>query len=104
MKVQSDPTVVYAFTFGDKSLEREIRKSDLARESPYNTYKIKGLPPTPIANPGKDAIKATLNPAKTDYLYFVATGNGGHNFSKDYNLHRKFVREYRKILNDEKSK
>ena len=100
MRLQSDPTVVYAFTKGNKDLERKIRKSDLSRVSEYNTYIIKGIPEKPIANPGKDAIKAVLNPAKTNYLYFVATGNGGHNFSTNLKEHNKFVKKYRNIINE----
>ena len=100
MRLQSDPTVVYAFTKGNKDLEREIRKSDLARVSEYNTYIIKGIPENPIANPGKDSIKAVLNPQKTEYLFFVATGNGGHNFSKTLKEHNEFVRKYRKAVNN----
>lgn len=102
MRLQSDPTVVYSFTKGDKSLERLIRKSDLSRPSEYNTYLIKGIPEKPISNPGKDSIKAVLNPEKTNYLYFVATGNGGHNFSKNLKEHNRFVLYYRKILGEEK--
>lgn len=98
MRLQSDPTVVYAFTKGDKSLEREIRVSDLRAKNEYSTYHIYGLPPTPIANPGIDAIKAVLNPPKTNYLYFVATGSGGHNFSTNLKQHNNFVQEYRRIL------
>lgn len=98
MRLQSDPTVVYAFTKGNKELEREIRKSDLARISEYNTYIIKGIPESPIANPGKESIKAVLNPEKTDYLYFVATGDGGHNFSKTLREHNNFVKKYRKKI------
>ncbi|HSQ97319.1 MAG TPA: endolytic transglycosylase MltG [Rickettsiales bacterium] len=100
MRLQSDPTVVYAFTKGNVDLERPIRKSDLLRASEYNTYIIKGIPEKPIANPGKDAIKATLNPEKTNYLYFVATGNGGHNFSKTLKEHNEFVQKYRKVVNE----
>lgn len=100
MRLQSDPTVLYAFTKGNVDLERPIRKSDLFRISEYNTYIIKGIPEKPIANPGKDAIRATLNPENTDYLFFVATGNGGHNFSKTLKEHNEFVRKYRKVIND----
>lgn len=100
IRLQSDPTVVYAFTKGNKDLEREIRKSDLARVSEYNTYIIKGIPENPIANPGKDSIMAVLNPQNTDYLFFVATGNGGHNFSKTLKEHNEFVRKYRKAVNN----
>lgn len=98
MKLQTDPTVVYAFTFGDTLKERIILKSDLKNESPYNTYFIYGLPPTPIANPGIDSLKAVLNPENTEYLYFVATGNGGHHFSTTYKDHTIFVKQYRKVL------
>ena len=97
MRLQSDPTVVYAFAKGNKDLERPIKKSDLRRVSEYNTYIIKGIPESPITNPGKDAIRAVLNPDKTDYLYFVANGNGGHNFSKTLKEHNKFVGKYRNI-------
>ncbi|MDR2527223.1 MAG: endolytic transglycosylase MltG [Rickettsiales bacterium] len=100
MRLQSDPTVAYAFTHGKKSLEREIRKSDLEDVNEYNTYKINGIPQKPISNPGKDSIKATLNPEKTDYLYFVATGSGGHRFTKELSDHNKAVRDYRKIIKE----
>ena len=98
MRLQSDPTVVYAFTKGNVDLERPIRKSDLTRVSEYNTYIIKGIPEKPIANPGKEAIHATLHPEKTNYLYFVATGTGGHNFSKTLKEHNEFVKKYRNIV------
>jgi UPF0755 protein len=98
MKIQSDPTVVYSFTMGNKELERPIRVSDLKRQSPYNTYYIQGLPPAPIANPGKESIKATLNPDKTQYLYFVATGNGGHNFATNLRQHINYVNKYRRLI------
>ncbi len=100
MRLQSDPTVVYAFTKGNVDLERPIRKSDLARISEYNTYLIKGIPSKPISNPGKDAIIATLNPERTDYLFFVATGNGGHNFSKTLKEHNSFVKKYRLAIQE----
>ena len=76
---------------------RGLRKSELERDGPYNTYKQAGLPPTPIANPGRDAIRAALNPAQSDYLYFVADGQGGHAFATSYDEHRKNVRAWRKI-------
>ncbi len=87
MPLQIDPTVIYAFTLGNKNLERPIRKSDLKRQSDYNTYKKYGLPPTPICNPGRDSILAALHPAKTNFLYFVANKKGGHNFSESYRAH-----------------
>ena len=77
MLLQTDPTVIYAVTLGKKDLGRPIYKKDLAIDSPYNTYKYAGLPPTPICNPGKDAILAAAKPDTTPYLYFVASGNGG---------------------------
>lgn len=93
MPLQSDPTAIYGYAFGDVSKEKDIKTYFLIRkDSPYNTYKIKRLPPTPICNPGEESIKAVLNPAKTDYLFFVATGNGGHNFSTTYFEHRKQVK------------
>ena len=95
MKLQSDPTIVYSFTLGDKSLERPIRKSDITNGSPFNTYNVYGLPPTPICNPGIESIKAILNPPQTDFLYFVASGNGGsHNFSSNLKEHNDYVLKY----------
>ena len=102
MRLQSDPTVIYSFAMGNKDLEREIRKSDITRMSEYNTYRIKGIPQKPIANAGKDAIRAVLRPEKTNYLYFVATGNGGHNFSSTLDEHNTFVKEYRQKLKQSK--
>lgn len=98
MKLQSDPTIIYSFTKGDKSLERPIRMSDIQNNSPYNTYYIYGLPPSPICNPGLASIKAVLNPIKTDYLFFVASGNGDHVFSVTLQEHNASVERYRAIL------
>ncbi|MFO8057604.1 MAG: endolytic transglycosylase MltG [bacterium] len=98
MMLQCDPTAVY----GDGNFEPPIKKSDLARLSPYNTYLHFGLPPGPICNPGEKAIEAALNPEKHDYLYFVATGEGGHNFAEKLRQHRKNVWEYKKKLRDQK--
>lgn len=97
MLLQTDPTVIYAVTLGKEDLGRPIYKKDLAIDSPYNTYKYTGLPPTPICNPGKDAILATANPDTTPYLYFVASGNGGHNFAKTLIEHNKNVQKWRAI-------
>ncbi len=94
MMLQCDPTAVY----GDTDFEPPVKKSDLARISPYNTYLHFGLPPGPICNPGEKAIDAALDPEKHDYLYFVATGEGGHNFAKNLWQHRKNVWEYKKKL------
>lgn len=104
MKLQSDPTIIYSFTFGDISLERVIRRSDINNKSLYNTYHIYGLPPTPICNPGIDSIKAVLNPPYNKYLYFVASGYGKrHNFSTNLKDHNKFVSIYYKTLRDRKA-
>ena len=97
IRLQSDPTVVYAATEGAGPLGRPIRQSDLQRKSPYNTYQNRGLPPGPIANPGLASLRAVLNPAVTPYLYFVADGTGGHVFAKTHAEHRRNVTKWRKI-------
>ena len=94
MKLQTDPTVIYALTEGKKDLGRSLRRRDLRIDSPYNTYKYYGLPPTPICNPGREAIMAAAHPEKSDFLYFVANGRGGHNFSKTLNEHNRHVRNW----------
>lgn len=90
MPLQSDPTAVY----GVRAFSGKVKKADILRVSPYNTYQIKGLPPGPIGNPGADAIKAALNPAKTPYLYFVARQDGTHQFSSSLAEHNQAVRQY----------
>ena len=97
MRLQSDPTVVFSLTKGKDMLNRELTKSDLKIKSPFNTYKINGLPPSPICNPSKSSIYAVANPIETDFLYFVANGEGGHNFSQNLNQHNSFVKEFRKL-------
>lgn len=103
--LQSDPTVIYAITKGAHKNEgkgplgRRLLLKDLQINSPYNTYKNAGLPPGPIANPGKDAIEAVLNPEKNDFIYFVADGTGGHVFAKTLAEHNKNVAEWRKLRN-----
>jgi UPF0755 protein len=96
MKLQSDPTIIYDITKG-YPLGRGIRESELQRPSPHNTYAVAGLPPTPICNPGKDAIAAVLDPETTDDLYFVANGKGGHVFSKSVDEQNKNVAAWRRI-------
>ena len=83
MRLQSDPTIIYGLVGGKGALDHPIQQEELDRETAYNTYKINGLPPTPIANPGRAAIEAVLRPAKTKDLYFVADGSGGHVFAAD---------------------
>lgn len=95
MLLQTDPTVIYALTLGKTDLGRDLRTRDLAVDSPYNTYKYDGLPPTPICSPGKAAIMAVAHPDKTPYLYFVASGNGGHNFARTLQEHNANVRKWR---------
>ncbi|KAA0698220.1 endolytic transglycosylase MltG [Neorhizobium sp. P12A] len=99
MRLQSDPTIIYGLFGGDgKPTDRPIYQSDLKKETPYNTYIIKGLPPTPIANPGKDALEAVANPWKSQDLYFVADGSGGHVFAATLEEHNANVKRWRKIL------
>lgn len=97
MRLQSDPTVVYGITMGAGPLGRGLKRSELDAKTPFNTYQIKGLPPTPIANPGEASITAVLNPEQTDALYFVADGSGGHEFAKTLTEHNRNVRAWRKI-------
>lgn len=97
MRLQTDPTVIYGITRGQGALGRGLRQSELRRETPYNTYVIDGLPPTPIANPGKAAIEAALNPDSTDYIFFVADGTGGHAFATTLDEHNRNVAKWREI-------
>ena len=91
MKLQTDPTVIYAM---GKNFDGNLRRQDLTIDSPYNTYVYTGLPPTPIALPGRDAIHAALHPADNNTLYFVARGDGSHHFSETLNEHNKAVARY----------
>ncbi|MBT9368458.1 endolytic transglycosylase MltG [Rhizobium sp. CSW-27] len=101
MRLQSDPTIIYGLFGGaGKPADRPIYKSDLDKQTPYNTYQIKGLPPTPIANPGRAALEAVANPWRTKDLYFVADGTGGHVFAATLDEHNANVRRWRKIEAD----
>lgn len=97
MRLQTDPTVIYGITRGQGTLGRGLRASELAAATPWNTYVIAGLPPTPIANPGRAALMAAANPAETDYVYFVADGTGGHAFATTLEEHNANVAAWRRI-------
>ncbi len=102
MRLQSDPTIIYGLVGGKGTLGRPIMKSEIDQPTPYNTYQIDGLPPGPIANPGRAALEAAANPARTRELYFVADGNGGHLFAETYEQHQKNVARLRAIETDQK--
>src|SRR4051794_6668852 len=95
MKLQSDPTIIYGLVGGKGTLGRPIKRSEITQPSPYNTYVIEGLPPGPIANPGRASLEATANPARTRDLFFVADGTGGHTFTEAYDQHQKNVAKLR---------
>ena len=95
MRLQSDPTIIYGLTGGKGSLGRPIQKNEIEQPTPYNTYVIDGLPPGPIANPGRASLEAAANPARTKEIYFVADGSGGHLFSDNYTEHQKNVARLR---------
>jgi UPF0755 protein len=95
MKLQSDPTIIYGLVGGKGTLGRPIKRSEIQQPSPYNTYVVDGLPPGPIANPGRASLEATANPARTRDLFFVADGTGGHAFTETYDQHQKNVAKLR---------
>jgi len=105
MKLQSDPTIIYSFAYGDKSLERPIKVSDIQNNSNFNTYNIYGLPPAPICNPGLASIKAVLNPPQTNYLFFVANAKGGgHLFASTLEEHNSNVAKYRFAIKEQQKR
>ena len=104
MRLDSDPTIVYGLVLGKGTLGRSITRADLNQSTPYNTYIIDGLPPGPISNPGKAALEAVANPARSKELYFVADGTGGHAFAETLDQHQKNVAHWRQIEKDVKDK
>ena len=101
MRLQSDPTIIYGLVGGRGTLGRPILKSEIDQPTPYNTYQIDGLPPGPIANPGRASLEAAANPARTRELYFVADGTGGHAFAETYEQHQKNVARLRQMEGDQ---
>lgn len=97
MRLQSDPTIIYGLVGGKGTLGRPIKRSEILAPSPYNTYVIDGLPPGPIANPGRASLEAAANPARTRDLFFVADGTGGHAFTETYDQHQKNVAKLRSM-------
>jgi UPF0755 protein len=95
IKLQSDPTIIYGLVGGRGTLGRPIKRSEIQQPSPYNTYVVEGLPPGPIANPGRASLEAAANPARTRDLFFVADGTGGHAFTETYDQHQKNVAKLR---------
>ncbi len=101
MRLQSDPTIIYGLVGGKGSLGRPILREEIDRPTPYNTYTIEGLPPGPIANPGRASLEAVANPSRTKELYFVADGTGGHVFADTYDQHLKNVRQWREYQKEQ---
>jgi UPF0755 protein len=103
MKLQTDPTVIYGVTKGQGSLGRGLRRSELRRATPWNTYVIDGLPPTPIANPGQASLEAAVAPEQTNFVFFVADGTGGHAFAETLQEHNRNVAKWREIEAEQQS-
>ena len=103
MRLQADATLRYGLTDGEERIRRGLRESELAKETAYNTYQIAGLTPTPISNPGRDAILATANPETSKFYYFVLDGSGGHAFAESLQQHNKNVAAWRKIERERSS-
>ena len=103
MKLQADPTVTYGLMVTTGESKLTLTRADLAADTPFNTYLIEGLPPTPICNPGRAALEAVFNPSETDELYFVVDGNGGHTFSNNYSKHYLGHQDLRKLRRQNRS-
>ncbi|TCT06874.1 endolytic transglycosylase MltG [Aquabacter spiritensis] len=103
MRLQSDPTIIYGIAGGKGGLGRAITRTDITTPTPYNTYAIDGLPPTPISNPGKEALAAVANPARSKDLFFVADGTGGHAFAETLDQHNRNVARWREIEASQKA-
>jgi len=97
IKLQSDPTIIYGLVGGKGTLGRPIQRNEITQPTPYNTYVIDGLPPGPIANPGRASLEAAANPARTKELFFVADGTGGHAFAENLEQHNRNVARLRAI-------
>lgn len=103
MRLQSDPTIIYGIVGGKGKLDRALTRTDIRTPTPYNTYTISGLPPGPIANPGRAALEAVANHPNTDYLFFVADGSGGHAFASTLEEHNRNVANWRRLVSEEEA-